>query len=551
VAFERLSRPLRDARILHHAEGLLVVDKPSGIPVHGGDEALAGDLVTRLATWLASRGEDDYVGVHQRLDEGTSGVLLFTTARERNAEIARIQAEHELGRGYVAGVGLRSPRLLSRLERGPVQFSHRLLVEKGRTRVVESGGVEATTEVALQERAGERALLRLSPRTGRTHQLRVELSHEGAPIAGDALYGGEPASRLLLHAEQLTLKQQTFRATLPALFGAWLAGSDGALGDAPGLAAALEDAALLRAPLAAVGDVYRLANEHGDQLPGVTVDRYGDYAVLALSTREAEARVAELSGCLLELGARGVYLKIRVKGDARKTGTLANAPETPIAGEAAPERFVVNEHDMKIWVELGRGMSTGLFLDQRDNRRRLRERVHGARVLNLFSYTSSFGVAAALGGARHVTSVDVSRRPLEIARENFTLNGIDPARHAFLQRDALAFLQRARRDGERFDCIVLDPPSFATSAGGAAFNVVKRYGVLAEHALSLLAPGGALFSVTNHRGTALGRLRRTLREAAGAAGVGVAQLKDLPSQLDCPDGPDGPVPSKSVLVTLR
>lgn len=551
MAFEHLSRPFRDARILHHADGLLVVDKPSGIPVHGGDEALAADLVTRLATWLRSRGHDGYVGVHQRLDEGTSGALLFTTARERNPEIARIQAEHELGRRYVAGVNVRSPRLLARLERGAVHFEHRLLIEKGRTRVVEAGGVDASAEVALRERAGERALLQLLPRTGRTHQLRVELAHEGAPIAGDPLYGGEPASRLLLHAERLTLGGQTFDAALPALFPAWLAGGDGGLAGPAELAAALEDAALLRAPLAAFGDVYRLVNELGDQLPGITVDRYGDFAVLAVSTREAEARVPELARCLAELGARGVYLKIRVKGDARKTGTLEHAPEAPIAGEAAPERFVVNEHDMKIWVELGRGMSTGLFLDQRDNRRRVRERVHGARVLNLFSYTSSFGVAAALGGARHVTSVDVSRRPLELARQNFALNGLDPARHAFLQRDALAFLERARRDGERFDCIVLDPPSFATSAGGTAFNVVKRYGVLAEHALALLSPGGALFSVTNHRGTGLGRLRRTLRDAAGVARAAVAQLKDLPSQLDCPDGPDGPVPSKSVLVTVR
>ena len=550
MAFERLSRPLRDARILQHEHGLLVVDKPAGIPVHGGDEALGGDLVTRLAAWLQARGGDGYVGVHQRLDEGTSGVLLFTTARERNAEIARTQAERELGRRYVAGVTLRSPRLSQRLERGPLSFEHRLLIEKGRTRVVESGGVEASTEVALRERAGERALVALSPHTGRTHQLRVELSHEGAPIAGDALYGGDPAPRLLLHAEALELGQQTWRAPVPAVFSSWLGGGDAVLGAGAELGAALEDAALLRAPLEPLCDAYRLANELGDQLPGVTVDRYGDFAVLAVSSRAAEARVPELSLGLMELGARGVYLKIRVKGDARKTGTLENAPETALAGETAPPRFVVTEHGMKIWVELGRGMSTGLFLDQRENRRRVRERAHGARVLNLFSYTSSFGVAAALGGARHVTSVDVSRRPLESARENFALNGLDPARHAFLQRDALAFLERARRDGERFDCIVLDPPSFATSAGGAAFNVVKRYGVLAEHALALLAPGGTLLAVTNHRGTSLGRLRRTLREAAEKARAHVAQLKDLPSQLDCPDGPDGPVPSKSVLVTV-
>src|SRR3954468_4510834 len=96
LAFERLLEPLRAARILHHGGGLLVVDKPPGIPVHGGDEALGGDLVTRLGAWLRARGESDYVGVHQRLDEGTSGVLLFTTSREKNSELARASSEHAL-----------------------------------------------------------------------------------------------------------------------------------------------------------------------------------------------------------------------------------------------------------------------------------------------------------------------------------------------------------------------------------------------------------------------------------------------------------------------
>ena len=108
---------------------------------------------------------------------------------------------------------------------------------------------------------------------------------------------------------------------------------------------------------------------------------------------------------------------------------------------------------------------------------------------------------------------------------------------------------RARKKDERYELIVLDPPSFASSAGGTPFSVAKRYGVVAERALALLAPGGRLLAVTNHRATSLGRLRRTLREAAGPAGISVAKLKDLPTQLDCPDGPEGPVPSKRVLLT--
>ena len=97
--------------------------------------------------------------------------------------------------------------------------------------------------------------------------------------------------------------------------------------------------------------------------------------------------------------------------------------------------------------------------------------------------------------------------------------------------------------------VVLDPPSFASSAGGTPFSVAKHYGAVAELALTLLAPSGRLLAVTNHRGTSLGRLRRTLREAANRVRVPVVQLKDLAAGLDCPDGPDGPAPSKSVLLT--
>ena len=258
--------------------------------MHGGDESLAGDIVARLGRWLTARGGDSYVGVHQRLDEGTSGVLLFTTARERNVEVARASAERELGRRYVAAVSLRSQRFAERVASGPVALAHRLEIAGGRARVVAAGGVDARATVSLLERQGERALVALEPETGRTHQLRVELAHEGAPVAGDSLYGGDHAPRLMLHAVELSFGGERFHAPAPPGFRAWVHGQAPALGDETALAAALEDAALLRSPLCAVSDTYRLANDLGDALPGVTIDRYGDFAVLHVSSPEAERR---------------------------------------------------------------------------------------------------------------------------------------------------------------------------------------------------------------------------------------------------------------------
>jgi 23S rRNA (cytosine1962-C5)-methyltransferase len=547
MSFERLLVPFRDARVIHHSGGLLVVDKPAGIPVHGGDETLGGDLVTRLSAWLRARGNDGYLGVHQRLDLGTSGVIVFTTARERNAGVARAIEEHRFERRYVAAVTLRSAEFARRLEHGPVALVARLVTERGTTRVVAHGGVEARATVSLRERAGERALVELRPETGKTHQLRVQLAHAGAPVAGDQQYQGEAAPRLFLHALELSLENERFEAALPSSFSAWARGESPSLGSDEELAARLEDAAVLRSPLARLADTYRLANELGDELPGVTLDRYADFAVLAVSSTEAEKRAGRIAEVLVESGARGVYVTVRERGGV--SHETATARRGPVAGEAAPERLVVAEDGMKLVVELGRGVQTGLFVDQRDNRQRVRELSRGARVLNLFSYTSSFGVAAALGGAKRVVSVDVSRRALDVARENFRENGIDPLLHAFEQSDALEWLSRALQKGERFDLVVLDPPSFASDSGGAPFNVREHYAVAAERALRVLVPGGRLLAVTNHRKTSLGRLRRTLRDAAERVRVSVRQLKDLPSGLDCPAGPDGPVPSKSVLLT--
>jgi len=273
--------------------------------------------------------------------------------------------------------------------------------------------------------------------------------------------------------------------------------------------------------------------------------------VLAVSSEEAHEKRLELARALVELGARGVYLKSRVRSDLRRLPAERLAPADPIAGEAAPDPLAVREGRLTLQVSLGAGLATGLFVDQRDNRERLRRAVRGARVLNLFCYTCAFSVAAALGEAAEVVSVDLSERALRRGRENFVLSGLDPRAYRFIKDDAMDWLRRARRREARYDFIVLDPPTFATSKKRASFRVADDYGRVASDALGLLAPRGRLLAVTNHKGTSLGRLRRILRTAARTAHRQVTQLKDLPGQMDCPPGPEGPVPGKSVLVTVE
>jgi 23S rRNA (cytosine1962-C5)-methyltransferase len=537
MAFEALLGWWNDARVVVLDDDLLVVDKPSGIAVHGGDERLGDDVVRRLSRWLGERGEHDYLGVHQRLDKDASGVLFFTRRRGMNAEIARLMESHAARRVYVAAVS--DPGL-------PAEgaFEHRLSHDKGgRTRVVQRGGQHARARYRVLRRNAGRALVELEPETGRTHQLRVQLSHSAAPIAGDRLYGGAPAPRLMLHARSIDVAGRHFEAPVPEELEAWFEGRQPALEPR----ARLLDAGVRRTPLSA-SDAYRLANDAGDLMPGVVVDRYGDFAVLSISDDEAYRRRQEIAGLLVELGARGVYLKLRVRADLRRQHAGALAPAEPIAGDPAPGPLTVHEGPLQFHVELGDGLSTGLFVDQRDNRARVAE-LASKRMLNLFAYTCSFSVAAAMGGA-HTTSVDLSGRALERGRDNFALNGLDPAAHRFEKDDVIDWLRRARRRQERYGLVVLDPPSFGTRAKRGTFSVEKSYVAVARDALSLLEPGGRLLAVTNHTKTWQSGLRRMLHSAAREAGVELRQLKDFPSGLDCPEGPDGPTPSRSVLATL-
>ena len=335
---------------------------------------------------------------------------------------------------------------------------------------------------------------------------------------------------------------------VPRSFRDWLA--DGVVRVPADATELFEDAGLRRFALRGQTDTYRLVNGAGDLLPGLVVDVYGPWAVLSLYDAELVARARALGEQLVALGFRGVYLKTRVRADLRRQEATELAPEGPLLGEAAPAGLVVTEAGMRVEVALADGLSTGLFVDQRDNRRRVRQLARGGRVLNLFSYTCSFSVAAALGGASEVVSVDLSGRALERGRRNFELNGLDASTHRFFKEDAVKWLSRAARRGERFRVVVLDPPSFST-VGKGTFSVARRYGEVAALALALVEPEGHLLAVTNHTRTSLEALRKILHRAAQQAGRTLVSLRDASSGIDCPEGPEGSWPSKSVWAKVR
>ncbi len=558
-----------ETRILYEDDDLLAVDKPAGVPSQAADPERPDDLVTRLRAYLAARGRDAYLGIHQRLDRDTSGVLVMARRREANPELARQFEGRKVEKRYRACV-VGWPKGKARAVLDDVLAPG----EGGRMRVVprgKRGGQRATTRVQVVDRRGERALLELVLESGRTHQARVQLAHAGAPVAGDSLYGGAPAPRLMLHADSIQLlhprtsEPVRFRAPPPAELETWMARGDlgdRVLDDDDALKRALANAVERRWGLgrAAGGahatTAFRLVHEAGDAVPRVAVDLYGDHLVAHLYEDGdfwTPARRARLLDALERLGADGIYLKVRRKQASTLVDTRREdlAPRAPVRGHAAPEELAILEEGVPYLVRLGDGLSTGIFLDQRGNRRRVRDMVAGKSVANLFAYTCAFSVAAAVGGARKTVSVDASAAAIERGRANLAHAGVaSRGEHVLLAVDAFAWMGQAKAAGERFDLVVIDPPTFSTTKR-STFVAETDYGKLAVSALALVAPGGALLACINHRKTSRARFRRVLHQAAREAGRQLAQLKDLPDPPDFPPPPGQEPHMKSALLTVR
>ena len=246
------------------------------------------------------------------------------------------------------------------------------------------------------------------------------------------------------------------------------------------------------------------------------------------------------------LGASAVYRKVFPKDRSTAPAELErlHTEPTPWIGTASEAEFAVLEDGLRFFVRPYDGYSTGLFLEHRANRQRLRDLAAGRRVLNAFAHTCGFTVAAGVGGATMTVSVDVSRKTLEWGKRNLTANGLPLDDHKFICSDIFDYYRRARRQGLRFDLIVLDPPTFSRAKKPRrVFSLPEDLDRLLEGAVELLDPGGYLLLCTNHRATSVKRLEQGVRAAAGGKRCEVIARPKLP------DGFHGdPSYAKSILV---
>lgn len=272
-------------------------------------------------------------------------------------------------------------------------------------------------------------------------------------------------------------------------------------------------------------------------MPGLVVDRYDSVAVMKTDGVAAGAHAEEFARALWpKLSRAGVSTLVH------RVGTKGQQPRLEILrGEPPPATIDVREHGVPFVVDLAQGQKTGAFLDQRENRRRVGEISRGRRVLNLFSYAGGFSLRAALGGASHVTSVDIAARAHATAQASFRLAGVDPtANAAFVTAEVHAFLDAAKGRGETWDLIVSDPPSFAPSEK-AVPRALSAYRALHRACVDVLSPGGILCAASCSSHVDAGMFMQTLDDAAlGGRELSVVELSGAGVDHPCvPAFPEG------------
>ncbi len=460
--------------VIHEDEHLLVVNKPPGWNTHS-PSPYAGEGIYEWFKHREPRWAN--LAIIHRLDKETSGVLVFGKTPLANKSLTQQFSERAVHKSYVLLTDRKPPRLPLIVRSMIVRSGDRYISKNGDNAETEfqAGGARSLLAAAHpQTRNLEFNEILALPLTGRTHQIRVHAATSGFPILGDILYGGSSWQRVCLHAWELRLRHpETARELVFQATESFDADSSMAL----------------RQAVIDLGNTTAFRKIHGaaDDTPGTYVDHLGQFR---LTQSESSTHVAVATD-----ESHGHYHK-RLNRHIRTQSGVETSPQL-IAGAAAPERFTVLECGMSFELSFKEGYSVGLFLDQRDNRRRLLVNHVGAKfplfengmagkeVLNTFAYTCAFSVCAAKAGAK-TTSLDLSKKYLDWGRRNFELNGLDPAQHDFIYGDCFDWMKRLAKKDRRFDLILLDPPTFSQSKQSGVWRAEKDYGKLVSQALALL-----------------------------------------------------------------
>ena len=503
-------------------EHFLFVRKPAGLGVQAGAgtgeiavAAAPGSVVQALDVLGMGVGYD--LQICYPLSTDASGVLALAKGKEARKRFAGM------------------------VEAGEVQWQY-MFVTKGafKIRRVKLDGLRAGTSensrksdssnptfnLKLLAQFDTRALVCCTSGTRVGTELCRRLANAGSPVLGDPRFDPHHdrhrSGRIFMHLESLVFEHPFSNRRVRVVWPVPPAFEQAAHGSDT-LTEQLNTALAARMPclLDSETDSFRLLSGKADGVPGLVADKLGSVVLLQFQEGKFEggsarvAKAAEWYGQALPV--RGAYLKKFVRNRSRPRPEVQRAltDPKPIWGEASDQEVRIRENGLTFLVRPYDGYSVGLFLDHRENRRRIRALSNDKRVLNAFAYTCGFSVAAAAGGAKSTVNVDISKKALEWGKRNFHANNISLANHKFYCSDLFEYVKRGRRQGHRFDLIILDPPTFSrTKKPASVFQITKDLARAVAATLELLVPNGLLLVSTNARTVTLSWLKEQIAAAS-------------------------------------
>ena len=518
--------------VLFENNDIIAVDKPYGVNSHtneakqGNENFIQDGLIETYERQLGIK-----LHIIHRLDQTTTGVIVFGKSVESTKKYANFFFERQVKKTYLFITAEKSPKDQYTIDK--------MIIHKGQD-------LEAQTHFQRLKKSAHFELWQAEPHTGRNHQIRIHAQAAGISLLGDQKYGGKEYPFLCLHNQRIEFPNQIVIESTAAPYFENLELLQNQI-----IAKAFFETDR-RKRLFAKADsnqCFRLAHNKNDfKELGFAIDQFGP--VLVLYCYDIQWLQSQ-SQTLKEYSA---WMKrpilVRFMSSMKQ---VQNKIETVIfpMGEAAlelPNRWTAQENKIVFQLRSDVGQSFGLFLDQRLQRHWVFENSTGKSVLNLFSYTCGFSVAAALGKASEVVSVDTSKAVLSWGKDNFELNSILSQNYKFLCRDSLAYLEQCLNKNIKFDLIICDPPSFSRGEKGV-FKIETSLEILIKNCLRCLTENGQLLFSTNFEGFTRDDIRRAILKVQGELGLKNLCINCLQSAFDCELVGQSPI-LKSFLIQL-
>lgn len=498
----------------------VVVNKPAGLSVNTSVRGLAGGAVEILRE--LRKPELPHLSACTRLERAASGLVVLAKTSEAASQFQEVSKTKSLSRRFIAMVRTDGTRKKQKAgEARPDEPALSLT-----TLATFTGG----EKVAVDQPAGLKV------------HVRAALATMRRPVIGDAEFASREkkkpqTGRMFLHLERLNFdhpflgQHVTLIASPPRSFDRVERGQSV-------LSAHFEAALASRIPilLDTETDAYRVISASADGVPGLVAERFGSVvvleALLGKFNEGDEGLNIAAAWCARRLGVTTVYAK-RVPRD-RSSIPAEEAKkffdEKPLVGPESDDEIVVREKGLNYLIKPSDGFGAGLFLDQRENRQRLREMANGKSVCNLFAYTCGFSVAAAAGGAESTANVDLAVKYLEWGKRCYAANKIDLGeRHRFYASDVFEFFKRAERQKLKYDIVIVDPPTFSRSKKPArVFQVTIHLVELIRRAAGLLNKRGVMLVSTNHRELSTAWIKEQAKEAVSNRSFKVMSTPDVP-----------------------